>query len=92
MHDAECDKCNLPVQKVQQCTTPELNQEPNMTFQVFIFTAPRMLHFVLWALMHLRFLKSHFINVPINIQSFKVLSHPATSGNGRKDLLHAETL
>lgn len=42
MHDAECDKCNLPVQKVQQCTTPELNQEPNMTFQVFIFTAPRI--------------------------------------------------
>lgn len=61
-------------------------------FSLHIHCPQVMLHFALWTLMDLRFLKSHFVNVPINIQSFKVWSHPATSGNRRKDLLHVETL
>lgn len=29
----QCERCNLPVQNVQQYATPEPNQEPNVTFQ-----------------------------------------------------------
>lgn len=71
----------------------ELNQEPNMIFFSLHIRCPQaMLRFALWTLMHFSFLKSHFINVPINIQSFKVLSLPAISRNGRKGSLPVETL
>lgn len=31
-HDAECERCNFPVQKVQRCTTPDWT-EPKIIFQ-----------------------------------------------------------
>lgn len=63
-----------------------------MTFQSSLSLPPGYVTFCPVDLDAFEIPKESFYKYPINIQSFKVLSLPAISGNGRKDSLPVETL